>query len=723
MLSKKKNFDLHVFPSKESPEIRPTTMSSILSTSDLRSSCRHGIGIDLGTIFCRVAVTFRTGAGTVQVENVPCEPGGALRSPSTVAFTELERVFGEAAEAQAARNPLDTVTEVVRLLGRKFHDPEVQKWRKLLWPQLACGPRGEPRLRVVCAGREMCLSPEVIVSMLIERLVRYADKHLERLGQIHGDPTVGEDGPHQSGSDKVGSVDGAPPAAAPPREIFVSVPGGAGHTVCAALRDVGRILGLEIRPVRDMKAFALQFLTDPPAAPPPVGDDVAWLHVDVGASGFRVAMCSTDADADGGIPDGGGGEVLYFEGGSSDGLHLRLMEHCLAEIRADATAPAGLSVLDDPRVLRRIRQRCIAATQNILSSAALSVPATPAPGEDGRRFRDVTIGISALLPNYDFSRTLSREVVDNLVQSDIDAVSRSIRSVLCQDRKGMDFGNELRYVVMTGTARDGERIPGLADAVSKILAEEVPRARPHFHYAPKNSLAQGCAILQAFLNGPGQCVKDVLCRSLAGVGLYVKRAGSTTFQQISHHSLDIPMRRVARRGLKNSVVVRCPVKAVAQRTRQVLEIYEGFDDKNCRLLRRLCLEDLPAVEVGGERSLTVHASLDDVYNEPYGGVIRVRVGDYDYDADAELLEYFLSPEEEERCVLIAEFSLKNRLLAESREFQEHLSLWWGLIGKLWRRDERIKSTCKERLAIEGKMVEMLPEEIVNSVFEEYIGVV
>ena len=81
---------------------------------------KTAVGIDLGVAFCSVAVYVN---GRIDV--LPCEPDDSLRSPSTIAFTEFERLFGRAAEAQAARNPLNTVTDGVRLLGKKFSDPEI----------------------------------------------------------------------------------------------------------------------------------------------------------------------------------------------------------------------------------------------------------------------------------------------------------------------------------------------------------------------------------------------------------------------------------------------------------------------------------------------------------------------------------------------------------------------------------------------------------------------
>jgi len=85
------------------------------------------IGIDLGTTYSCV--------GVWQNERVViiANDQGNYTTPSYVAFTDTERLIGDAAKNQVAMNPTNSVFDAKRLIGRKFTESVVQSDMKH-WP-------------------------------------------------------------------------------------------------------------------------------------------------------------------------------------------------------------------------------------------------------------------------------------------------------------------------------------------------------------------------------------------------------------------------------------------------------------------------------------------------------------------------------------------------------------------------------------------------------------
>ena len=131
------------------------------------------IGIDLGTTYSCVGI-FKNG----RVEIIPNELGNRI-TPSFVAFTDEEKLVGEAAKNQASLNPLRTIYVVKRLVGRKFEDKEVQRDMKYV-PYKIVSKQGKPYVSVDTKDGERTLSPEEVSAMVLTKMKNVAEAYLGR---------------------------------------------------------------------------------------------------------------------------------------------------------------------------------------------------------------------------------------------------------------------------------------------------------------------------------------------------------------------------------------------------------------------------------------------------------------------------------------------------------------------------------------------------------------
>lgn len=95
-----------------------------------------------------------------------------------MAFTDDERLIGEAAKNQAALNTDHTIFDVKRLIGRKFDDPEVQQEIKRL-PCKIVNKNGKPYIEVEMKNGEIKnFSPEEISAMTLQKMKQTAESYL-----------------------------------------------------------------------------------------------------------------------------------------------------------------------------------------------------------------------------------------------------------------------------------------------------------------------------------------------------------------------------------------------------------------------------------------------------------------------------------------------------------------------------------------------------------------
>ena len=287
------------------------------------------IGIDLGTTYSCVGVWMNE-----KVEIIANDQG-LNTTPSYVAFTEDERLIGDAAKAQVARNPTNTVFDAKRLIGRKFEDKLVQDDCKL-WPfKVEAGVASKPMIVVKYKGEEKKFQAEEISSMVLTKMKDIAEAYLGK------------------------QVDNA----------VITVPAYFNDSQRQATKDAGTIAKLNVkRIINEPTAAAIAYGLDKNAT-----GERNVLIFDLGGGTFDVSILS--------IEDG------IFEVKSTNGhTHLggedfdnRLVEFCMAEFKKKT----GIDIKGNNRALRRLRTQCEKAKRTLSSAVTTMVECeTLAEGED-----------------------------------------------------------------------------------------------------------------------------------------------------------------------------------------------------------------------------------------------------------------------------------------------------------------------------------------------------
>lgn len=129
------------------------------------------IGIDLGTTYSCVGVMQKG-----KVEILVNDQGYRI-TPSYVAFTDEERLVGDAAKNQAAANPKRTIFDIKRLIGRKFEDKDLQKDMKH-FPFDVVDDEGKPAVEVEVNGSAKRFTPEEISAMILGKMKEVAESYL-----------------------------------------------------------------------------------------------------------------------------------------------------------------------------------------------------------------------------------------------------------------------------------------------------------------------------------------------------------------------------------------------------------------------------------------------------------------------------------------------------------------------------------------------------------------
>ncbi|KAG7044723.1 hsp70-like protein [Colletotrichum scovillei] len=277
------------------------------------------IGIDLGTTYSCVA----TYEGT-NVEIIANEQG-SFTTPSFVSFTDKERLIGEAAKNQAAMNPVNTVFDVKRLIGRRFDDPTVKKDIES-WPFKVVDEGGNPKVQVEYLNETKTFSPQEVSSMVLLKMKEIAEVKLGK---------------------KV-------------EKAVITVPAYFNDNQRQATKDAGAIAGLNVlRIINEPTAAAIAYGLGAGKS----GKERNVLIYDLGGGTFDVSLLNIQ------------GGVFTVKATAGD-THLggqdfdtNLLDHC----KKDFQRKTKKDLSGDPRALRRLRTACERAKRTLSSGAQTTI--------------------------------------------------------------------------------------------------------------------------------------------------------------------------------------------------------------------------------------------------------------------------------------------------------------------------------------------------------------
>lgn len=276
------------------------------------------IGIDLGTTYSCVGV-FQHG----KVEIIANDQGNRT-TPSYVAFTDSERLIGDAAKNQVAMNPTNSVFDAKRLIGRKFDDASVQSDMKH-WPFTVMNDATKPKIRVEYKNEVKTFFPEEISSMVLLKMKETAEAYLGK------------------------SVNDA----------VITVPAYFNDSQRQATKDAGTISGMNVlRIINEPTAAAIAYGLDKK-----VGGERNVLIFDLGGGTFDVSILTIE-------------EGIFEVKSTSGDTHLggedfdnRMVNYFINEFKRKHKK----DISDNKRAVRRLRTACERAKRTLSSSSQASV--------------------------------------------------------------------------------------------------------------------------------------------------------------------------------------------------------------------------------------------------------------------------------------------------------------------------------------------------------------
>ncbi|CAI9783909.1 unnamed protein product [Fraxinus pennsylvanica] len=131
------------------------------------------LGFDIGNENCVIGAAKQRGIDVLLNDESKRE------TPSVVSFGEKQRFIGSAGAASATMNPKSTISQVKRLIGRKFSEPRVQDDLKLFPFETSEDPDGDILINLNYMNEKQTFTPVQILAMLFAHLKQIAEKNLE----------------------------------------------------------------------------------------------------------------------------------------------------------------------------------------------------------------------------------------------------------------------------------------------------------------------------------------------------------------------------------------------------------------------------------------------------------------------------------------------------------------------------------------------------------------
>ncbi|XP_075503683.1 heat shock 70 kDa protein 14-like [Primulina tabacum] len=130
------------------------------------------VGFDFGNESGVVAVARQRGIDVVLNDESKRE------TPAIVCFGEKQRFLGTAGAASSTMNPKNTISQIKRLVGHQFSDPELQRDLKSLPFLVTEGPDGYPLIHAQYLGEMRTFTPTQVLGMVLSDLKSIAEKNL-----------------------------------------------------------------------------------------------------------------------------------------------------------------------------------------------------------------------------------------------------------------------------------------------------------------------------------------------------------------------------------------------------------------------------------------------------------------------------------------------------------------------------------------------------------------